>query len=101
MKMASANILKRAGITDSQVTHVYGTALKGFSVMIPPGQLKKLQDDPSVKYIEEDQVAVLIHPTKGKPRRWSVEVVQHGQTTPWGINRVNGGCKQELQEKHG
>jgi len=88
MKSATDRILKRAGITGSEVSHVYGNALKGFSVMIPPGQLKKLEADPSVKYIEEDQVAVLIHPTKGKPGGGGGSTT--GQTTPWGITRVGG-----------
>ncbi|MCK3685478.1 S8 family serine peptidase [Maribellus sp. YY47] len=88
MKSATDRILKRAGITDSEVSHVYGNALKGFSVMIPPGQLKKLEADPSVKYIEEDQVAVLIHPTKGKPGGGGGGTT--GQSTPWGITRVGG-----------
>ena len=55
MKSTSAKVLKRAGITDGEVGFVYGTALSGFSVKIAPGQLKKLESDPSVKYIEEDR----------------------------------------------
>jgi hypothetical protein len=53
-KKAAEKIMKRAGITDGELGYVYGTAIKGFSVKIAPGQLKKLQDDPSVKYVEED-----------------------------------------------
>ncbi|HKI89576.1 MAG TPA: S8 family serine peptidase [Draconibacterium sp.] len=91
--VAADRILKRAGIADGEIEHVYGTALHGFSVMIPPGQLKKLQDDPSVKYIEKDQVAVLIHPTKGNPHTGGGNTGggSTGQTTPWGVARVNGG----------
>ena len=94
MKSATDKILKRAGIADGEVGHVFGTALKGFSVMIPPGQLKKLESDPSVKYIEEDRVISLRLPnlnTKKKPgTRPSVDP-DPAQTTPWGITRVNGG----------
>ncbi len=89
---ATAKILKRTGITDGEVGFVYGTAVKGFSVMIPPGQLKKLQDDPSVSYIEEDQVISLVIPEltikKGKPGGGGGST---SQTVPWGITRVNGG----------
>lgn len=91
VKSASSKILKRAGISDGEVEHVYGTALKGFSVKIAPGQLKKLQDDPSVKYIEEDQIVSLIEPKAkplGKPGGGGGST---SQTVPWGITRVGGG----------
>ena len=89
VKSVTAKILKRADITDGEVGFVYGTALKGFSVKIPPGQLKKLKSDSSVKYIEENQVATLIQPDvriKKKPTP-----TPPSQTTPWGVTRVNGG----------
>ena len=89
VKTASDKILKRAAVSDGEVGYVYGTAIKGFSVKMPPGQLKKLESDPSVKYIEENQVATLVEPfarIKVKP-----SPVAPSQTTPWGITRVNGG----------
>lgn len=89
VKAVSAKLLKRAGITDGEVEHVYGTALQGFSLKIPPGQLKKLQDDPSVSYIEEDQVIYLIQPDikiNGKP-----QPTPPSESIPWGIARVKGG----------
>jgi subtilisin family serine protease len=89
-KTAADKILKRAGILDGTLEHVYGSAVKGFSVKIAPGQLKKLQDDPSVKYIEEDQVVTLVIPDvkiSAKPGGGGSTV----QTTPWGITRVKGG----------
>jgi len=92
MKSASAKILKRAGVLDGDVEHVFGSALKGFSVKIPPGQLKKLQDDPSVKYIQEDRVIALA-PPKDKPGKGGGGNDGGGSTTqetPWGITRVNG-----------
>ncbi len=91
---ATAKILKRAGITDGEVEHVYGTALKGFAVKIPPGQLKKLQDDPSVSYIEEDQVITLVIPkvkiqeTRKTWWRWRWWMEPHHRYTPWGITSV-------------
>lgn len=90
MKSASAKILKRAGITDGEIDHVFGTAIQGFSVKIAPGQLKKLENDPSVKYIQEDRIISL-----GKP---DVKINKKpaptptAQTIPWGITRVNGGA---------
>ncbi|NCB06647.1 MAG: S8 family peptidase [Bacteroidia bacterium] len=96
-KKAAEKIMKRAGITDCELGFVYGTALQGFSVKIPPGQLKKLQDDPSVKYMEEDQVVTLIQPDlkiNGKPVKPAPS-----QSTPWGIDRVNGGISYSGQNK--
>lgn len=98
VKSKSQNILKRVGISDGEIGHVYGTAIKGFSVKIAPGQLKKLQEDPSVKYIEEDKVISLIKPLKrpDKPGKPNDEVeeppVSSNQEIPWGIKRVNGGA---------
>lgn len=89
-KSAAEKIMKRAGITDGELGFVYGTAIKGFSVKIAPGQLKKLQDDPSVSYIEEDQVVTLVIPDiriNAKPGGGT----QPAETKPWGITRVNGG----------
>ncbi|MCK3685479.1 S8 family serine peptidase [Maribellus sp. YY47] len=89
VKSASEKILKRAGISDSEITFTYGTAVKGFAVKMAPGQMKKLENDPSVKYIDEDQVITLVQPDikiKTKPAP-----VPTAQTTPWGIARVNGG----------
>ena len=94
VKAVSAKILKRAGVFDGEVEHVYGTALKGFSLKIPPGQLKKLQDDPSVSFIEKDQVATLIFPDlkiKKKPVLPPDPEPDPTQEVPWGITRVNGG----------
>ncbi|MFO7671609.1 MAG: S8 family serine peptidase, partial [Bacteroidales bacterium] len=89
MKSASDKILKRAGVLDGEIGYVYGTALQGFSVKIPPGQLKKLEADASVKFIEENQVATLILPDvniKKKPAP-----TPPSESTPWGVARVNGG----------
>src|SRR5688572_6136632 len=43
-----------------QVRHVYGSALGGFAGFIPPGQLKKLQNDPDVASIVEDRYVAIL-----------------------------------------
>ena len=92
VRSSSEKILKRAGITDGVVEHVYGNSIHGFSVKIAPGQLKKLQEDPSVKLIEEDQVMTLVEPVikpaKGKPGGGGGG--SPAQQIPWGITRVGG-----------
>lgn len=98
VKSTSAKILKRAGIADGEVEHVYGTALKGFSVKIAPGQLKKLQNDPAVVSIEEDQIVSLIQPYRGNPHKGGGGggggSTPPPQETPWGITRVHGGVSE-------
>lgn len=89
VKAKTEKILKRAGITDGEIGHVYGTAIKGFSVKIPPGQLKQLENDPSVKYIQPDRIISLRLPLaviKKKPTP-----TPPAQSIPWGVARVNGG----------
>lgn len=82
-----AKIMKRNGIADGELGFVYSTAITGFSVKLPPGQLKKLEADFAVKHIEEDQVITLgpIQTYKVKPPTPPAQVV------PWGITRVGGG----------
>lgn len=89
MKSATAKILKRADVIDGEIGFVYGTAIQGFSVKIPPGQLKKLEADVSVKFIEEDQIVTLGKPDVKINKRPAPQPV--AQETPWGIKRVNGG----------
>jgi len=89
VKTVSEKILKRAGIIDRELGFVYGTALIGFSVKIPPGQLKKLQEDPSVKYVEQNQVISLIQP---ESIIVNGDISAQAQTVPWGVARVNGGA---------
>lgn len=86
VKSFSEKLLKRADILDGTIDHVYGNSIKGFAVKMAPGQLKKLELDPSVIHIEEDQVVSLIFPL-GKPSKVPSTPVQ---TTPWGITRVGG-----------
>lgn len=89
-KSAAEKILKRAGITDGELGYVYGSAINGFSVKIAPGQLKKLQDDPSVSYIEEDQIVTLVIPDLKINAKPGGGGTQPAQSTPWGITRVGG-----------
>lgn len=99
VKIKSAKILKRAGILEGEIEHVYGSAIKGFSVKIAPGQLKKLQNDLSVLRIEEDKIISLIQPFRGKPDkggRNNDSSTQPPQVTPWGITRIGGSVSGAL-----
>lgn len=85
VRSVSEKILSRASVTDGEIQLVYGSALQGFSVMMPPGQLKKLQEDPSVSSVTEDMLITLDLPSVQEVSAASTQVL------PWGINRVNGG----------
>ncbi len=89
VKAASSRILNRAGVLDGEVEHVYGTALQGFSVKIPPGQLKKLENDPAVRYIEKDEIVSLVKPISISEKG---DFNAQAQVTPYGITRVGGGA---------
>ncbi len=98
-KRAAEKIINRAALIDGELGFVYSTALKGFSVKIPPGQLKKLESDPAVVLIEKDQVVTLIKPVidpkakpPGTPGGGGKEdpPAESSQETPWGITRVGG-----------
>lgn len=82
---AAEKVMKRAGIIDGEIELVYETALQGFSVKIPPGQLNKLQNDPAVISVTEDELVTLIKPGTDDVAATAT------QTTPWGITRVKAG----------
>jgi len=86
VKAKAFGLLRKYEVT-GEVEEVYQTALQGFAVKMAPGQAKKLEVDPNVKYVEADQIIVLspINAT-GKPAPQPV-----AQSIPWGISRVNGG----------
>ncbi len=56
------------------VQRIYSHALKGFAAKIPDARLAKLQADPDVKFIDQDQVFSIAGP----------------QSLPTGINRIDG-----------
>lgn len=85
----ASKILNRANVLDGEIIYTYSTALKGFAVKIPPGQLKKLGTDSSVKHVEKDQV-VILRPGKGKPPKDNNTTSNPQQVEPWGISRVGG-----------
>lgn len=88
VKGRALGLLKQAGVDESQLTYVYGKALQGFAVNMAPGQLKKLQENDDVSYIEEDQTfSIINNKGRGKPS----DTTPPAEATPWGITRVGGG----------
>ncbi|HEU0013953.1 MAG TPA: S8 family peptidase [Longimicrobium sp.] len=69
-----ANPRAVAAIAGAQPKHVYEAALDGFSATLNAGQLNALQNHPSVKWIEQDQIV-------------TVSTTQTGAT--WGLDRID------------
>ncbi|MCP9767550.1 S8 family peptidase [Lacihabitans sp. LS3-19] len=80
-------LLIKNGANAAAIDHVYSSALQGFAGSLNAAQLKKLQNDPNVDYIEADQEVSISQKTKGKPGGGGTQPVQE---TPWGITRVGG-----------
>jgi hypothetical protein len=81
---AASDMARAHGLT---VEHVYRTALRGFSAVIPEARLQRLRQDPRVDRIVPDRLFVL-----GKPP-WAGgggDDPPAGQEVPWGITRVGG-----------
>jgi hypothetical protein len=74
------------------VSHVYRTAIRGFSANISEAGMNAMRrNNPTIAYCEQDQVMSLVSVSaKGKPGGGGT-TTQPPQETPWGIARVNGG----------
>ena len=57
----------------AEVTSVYQHALRGYAAKIPSARLSEVKSDPRVLFVEPDRTAVAF-----------------GQTTPTGVNRIDG-----------
>ncbi|MBH0112522.1 S8 family serine peptidase [Novosphingobium sp. YJ-S2-02] len=83
---------RAANAAGRQVGHVYTSTIRGFSTHMNAKAVAQMQArNPSIKYCEADRVIALgpVRIAKGKPGGGSSAPAQ---TTPWGIDRVNGGA---------
>jgi subtilisin family serine protease len=71
------------------ISHVYETAIHGFSAVVPKGQLDKITSDPRVKYVEQDSI-VTIFKRPGTPGGGGGSTTQPPQVIPTGIARIGG-----------
>ena len=79
-----------------RVHHVYRNTIKGFSASMSPTAANRLLKNKHIAYIEQNAVVTAIKREKpGKPDR---ETPQPDQTTPYGIERVNGGTTTSLKK---
>jgi len=75
------------------VSHVYGTAVNGFSAIVPRGQIDKITSDPRVNYIEQDSIVSIFKKPSGNPGKGgndSGSSTPPLQVIPTGITRING-----------
>lgn len=85
MKGKAIGIMKRYGGSESQIEHVYSTAIQGFSAFLSPGLYDKIAQDVDVAYVESDFEVTLAQKKPG-----GGTTTQPAQTIPWGITRVGG-----------
>lgn len=75
------------------ISHIYGTAVNGFSAVVPRGQLDNIASDPRVNYIEQDSVVSIFKKPSGTPGNGGNDggsTTQPPQVIPTGIARING-----------
>jgi len=75
------------------LSHVYGTAVNGFSATVPRGQLDNITSDPRVNYIEQDSVVSIFKKPAGNPGKGGNDggsTTQPPQVIPTGITRIGG-----------
>lgn len=88
VKAKAIGLLKKYEVA-GEIEEIYETALQGFAVKMAPGQMKKMEIDSEVGYIEADKV-IALSPIEmnAKPGGGGTSPAE---STPWGITRVGGG----------
>lgn len=97
-KVAKADVDGKAkGLANKhglRIGHVYETALRGFSAFVPPGILKKLEEDDAIERIEED-FTISVGPVQEYAKNTGGGGAYARVTpeqTPWGISTVTQGA---------
>ncbi len=75
------------------VSHVYGTAVNGFSAIVPRGQLDNILSDSRVNYIEQDSIVSIFKKPSGTPGKGGNDggsSTSPPQVIPTGITRIGG-----------
>ena len=85
MRSAISPLLRKAGINQEAVDHVYSSTVLGFSASLDDDMVKRLKKNPDVSYIEQDQII-----TFAPPWERGDDGSGGGQETPYGITRVGG-----------
>lgn len=97
MLSTTNNLLAEKSISKENVLAVFSETVKGFALKLSDAELKELQSDKRIAQIEPDRIVTLAPPCgtpNGGPCDDPTDPGDGGgtsQTTPYGINRVNGG----------
>lgn len=70
-------------------SHVYKSAIKGFSAIIPEGQLDKIKSDPKVRFIQQDSIVTIFKPSSPPGKGGNGGTTQPPQVIPTGIDRID------------
>jgi subtilisin family serine protease len=90
MRQEVAGIFREYRIDDDNLERVYSLALTGFCARMDQTKLKLIQDDPRVKYVEQDRMGSLGKPVDKPPFKVNEDLGTNTQLIPWGIIRVGG-----------
>ncbi len=99
IEVARMAVLEANNIAPERVEIRYNHALPGFAANLDPDELEQIQNDPLVRYVEQDRI-VRFAPPCGTPKGGPCDGDGGGggggedptQETPYGITRVNGGA---------
>jgi subtilisin family serine protease len=69
-----------------KVRNVYQNTIKGYSAVIPEGELQEVEDDPRVAFVEPDKEIKATRNKKRKKRSRTTSATS--QTLPWGIKKI-------------
>ncbi len=90
-------VIEANNLVPERILRKYDNALAGFTATLDPDELVKIQNDPYVKYVEQDRI-VRFAPPCGTPKGGPCDDPGDGggggdptQDTPYGVTRVNGG----------
>lgn len=93
------DLLAENNISNENVIAVYSETVKGFALKLSDSELKDLRSDKRIAQIEPDRIVTLAPPCgtpnggpcDDNPDDGGGDDGSSSQTTPYGINRVNGG----------
>ncbi len=83
----SINVLKDSKVSEETIEFVYTGAIYGAAVTLSKEELKILEKDSRIEYIEPNRYVKLSYEIEENPE--GIEGAK-AQTTPWGITRVGG-----------
>lgn len=83
------SLLMKYKISSDKLEYAFGSALDGFAVKLSDSEFAALSQDPSIAYIEADQIVTI---SQGRPGGGGGGgSTSPSQTIPYGITRVKGG----------